>query len=362
VISEARVSALRARMAAEQVPALAVTDPANVTYLTGFDGVFDEEPAHIALVTERATTLYTDNRYAEASSAASEGTGWEVRAAWPDLVSAACADLARDCIGRLALEDTASRRYFDSVESAFEGEVVAARGWVESLRAVKESAEVERIVHAQALTDAAFEHVLGTIRPGLTEREVALELEFHMRRHGSDGVAFPPIVASGPNSALPHARVTDRVIGHGELLKMDFGARVEGYCADMTRTVVVGKASERQREIYEAVRSANAAGIGAVRGGAKGREIDAAARSVLSDAGLGELFTHGLGHGVGLQVHELPNAGPRSEDVVSTGSVITIEPGVYVAGFGGVRIEDLVVVEEAGARVLTRSPKDLIEI
>ncbi len=183
-----------------------------------------------------------------------------------------------------------------------------------------------------------------------------------MRLHGSEGVAFPPIVASGPKSALPHAHPGSRKIARGDFLKMDFGARVGGYCSDMTRTVAIGVASARQREIYETVLAANLAGIAAVRPGLAGREIDAVARAVIDAAGFAENFGHGLGHGVGLEVHELPGLGARSTAAVPLGSVVTIEPGVYVPGFGGVRIEDLVVVEAAGARVLTRSTKELIEL
>jgi len=192
---------------------------------------------------------------------------------------------------------------------------------------------------------------------------VALELEFYMRSTGSDGLAFEPIVASGPNSSRPHAGVTMREIEAGDILTMDFGARVDGYCSDMTRTVVVGaRAGDKQREIYDAVLAANLAGIAAVRTGVRARDVDAAARDLLAGMRLAEHFGHSLGHGVGLFVHEEPRVSSISEDILRTGSVITIEPGVYLEGLLGVRIEDLVAVEEDGARVLSRSPKDLIEI
>lgn len=360
--SDDRVARLRERLTSEGIAAFAALDTANVAYLTGFDGVFDEERAHIAVITERMQALYTDNRYAEAARGAATGSDWEVRVARLDQVREVSEALATAGAADLAVEDTVSKRTFTAFADAFTGEASASRDWVETLRIVKEPAEIERIAEAQRLTDAALEHILEILGPGMTERTIALEVEFFMRREGSDGVAFPPIVASGPNSALPHAKVTDRVIGLGDFVKMDFGARVDGYCADMTRTVVVGTASERQRMIYEAVAAANAAGITAVVAGVTGREVDTAARTVLEQAGLGPLFTHGLGHGVGLEVHELPVAGPRAEGVLPEGSVLTIEPGVYEPGFGGVRIEDLVVVEATGARVLTQSPKDLIEL
>jgi Xaa-Pro aminopeptidase len=244
----------------------------------------------------------------------------------------------------------------------FGGEVVPASGWVEGARCVKDAEEIELIAQAQALADAAFADILGSIRAGRTEREVALELEYAMRRAGSDGVAFPLIVASGPNSALPHAGVTDRVIERGDFVKLDFGARVGGYRSDMTRTVVVGAASPRHRQIYEGVRLANEAGIDAVAAGRTGIEVDAEARAVLDRLGIEGAFRHGLGHGVGLDVHEGPSLSPKGERALESGMVVTVEPGVYVPGFGGVRIEDLVVVEAGGCRVLSTAPKELIEL
>jgi Xaa-Pro aminopeptidase len=183
-----------------------------------------------------------------------------------------------------------------------------------------------------------------------------------MRGRGSEGIAFDSIVASGPNSSKPHAGVTARVIGEGELLTMDFGARIDGYCADMTRTVVIGHASDDQRRIYEAVAAANEAGRAQVRAGASAKAVDAAARDLLTERGYGEAFGHGLGHGVGLDIHEMPTLNARSTDVLVAGNVVTVEPGAYLPGFGGVRIEDLVAVEEGGHKLLSHSRRDLIEI
>jgi len=357
-----RLAALRERLEGRTHAALAVTCPANVAYITGFERVFDDEEAHAAVVTTDIAVLYTDTRYFSAASSAAQGTEWEVRVAKESVFTSVCADLASAGVGWLGLETSMSYGRFDAVSAQFEGTVEPTDNWVEEIRQVKTAEEIERIAAAQRLTDVAFEHVLGIVKRGMTEVDVALELEFFMRREGSEGVAFAPIVASGPNSALPHAKVTDRVLGEGDFLKLDFGARVDGYCADMTRTIVIGQASERHREIYDAVLAANVAGIDAVRPGLPGKSIDAAARSVIEARGLGEFFGHGLGHGVGMEVHELPSVGPRGVKDIPAGSVITIEPGVYVPGFGGVRIEDLVVVEEAGARVLTSSPKGIIEL
>ncbi len=361
--SEGRVAAIRERLAEAGLAAFAVNAPANVAYLTGFEGVFDEEPASVALITSDALAIYTDGRYVEVVADAAAGTSWEVclvrESLWP-LVTARVAEGSTG--GRLGVEATLSVGTFRRIEKELPERVDAVEGWVEHARRVKDASEIERIAAAQAITDAAFEHVLGIIGSGVTEAQVALDLEVFMRTRGSDGVAFKPIVASGLNSSKPHALPTDREIVPGDLVVLDFGARVDGYCADMTRTVVVGPATERQREVHEAVRAANVAGSAAVSAEATGAESDAAARAVLVDRGLGDAFTHGLGHGVGREVHEMPSLSAKGTEKLRVGEVVTVEPGVYVPGFGGVRIEDLVVVESGGCRVLTTSSKDLIEV
>jgi len=358
-----RLEALRARLVREGVDAIAVVAIANVTYLTGFEGVFDLETAHVAYVTATDAVLYTDSRYVTALEPFAAGTPWRIELVSGDVGTTAAAAAKSAGVTRLALESTLPHNRFLALSEAFGSEIVSAGEWVEELRTVKYAEEIASIEAAQAITDAGFDHLLEhVLRAGVTESEIALELEFFMRRQGSEGVAFAPIVASGPNSALPHATPGSRALEAGDFVVLDFGARVGGYCADMTRTVCVGVPSAEQRAIYAAVLGANLAGIEAVAAGKPGSEIDAAARAVIVDAGYGERFGHGLGHGVGLEVHERPSAGPRSTAPVPLGSVITIEPGIYVPGMGGVRIEDLAVVEERGARVLTRSTKDLLEV
>ena len=358
----ARLRVLRDRLCAEHVDAIALTSVPNIAYCTAFPGVFDAEAAHIALVGQAGAVIFTDSRYYEALTTAAAGTEWEVRLVRESLADAVAEGLRGDATARVAVETSLPHARFVALAKALQAEVVEATGWVEALRAVKDSAELASIEAAQALTDRAFDHVLGSVRAGVTERTIALELEFFMRKQGSEGVAFPPIVASGPNSALPHAVPGDRVLADGDFVVLDFGARLGGYCADMTRTVVIGKATDRHREIYDAVLAANAAGTAAVLPGLSGRQIDSAARAVIAEHGFAEFFGHGLGHGVGLEIHEQPSIGPRAEGPVAAGAVITIEPGIYIPGFGGARIEDLAVVEVAGARVLTRSTKDLIEL
>jgi len=358
---EARCAALRERLSGAADVFLATT-PANVRYLTGFDGVFDEEPAHVALIDQGTRRLLTDSRYFEAASTAAHGGDWRVELAQGDVLLHAANVLNAESCESLGFETTLSFDRHAALVKAFAGVCSPAKGWVEDLRAVKDAEEISRIRAAQALTDVAFDHILGFVREGATELEIALELEFFMRREGSEGVAFAPIVASGPNSALPHAIVGPRALAKGDFVVLDFGARLGGYCADMTRTVVIGQAGDEQRSIYDTVRRANEAGAAAVAAGKPGCEIDAAARAVIDDAGFGEFFGHGLGHGVGLEVHEQPGLGARSTAPVPLGSVVTIEPGIYIPGMGGVRIEDLAVVEESGARILTHSTKDLIEL
>lgn len=359
-----RIALVREKVA-ESADALIVVRPANVRYLTAIGGVFDDEPASLVVLTRDAQWIVTDSRYETALREAIPRTGapWQLVIAEKDLIVSVADILSQAGARRVALETSVEHRRWQRFAAVLAEPPLEADGWVEEARQVKDAEEIARIAAAQELTDRAFDHlVVSIVREGSSEREVALELEFFMRREGSEGVAFPPIVASGPNSALPHAIPSDRVLERGDFVVLDFGARVDGYCADMTRTVVVGVAGERQREIYAAVLAANSAGIAALRAGILGREVDAAARAVIERSSFGEYFNHGLGHGVGLDVHEAPNLGSRSEVEVPAGAVVTIEPGIYVPGFGGVRIEDLVTVEETGVRVLTRSPKDLLEV
>jgi Xaa-Pro aminopeptidase len=357
-----RLAALRRRLAGEEVEAILVTLPVNMRYITGFDRVFDDGIAAMCIVTGDVARFYTDFRYAEAARAAAEGTTWAVRLQRESMYVELCEELQGEGIASLALESSVPYGRFKFISEQFAGRVAVVDQWVEELRQVKETVEIEAIVRAAAVTDAAFDHILGFVKAGMREVDIAVELEGWMRTNGAEDVAFASIVASGENSARPHATVTTREVRDGDLLKLDFGARVDGYCSDLTRTVVVGKATQRQRDIYAAVLAANEAALSGARAGMSGREIDSIARESLAHAGLAEHFGHGLGHGVGLAVHELPSLNARYRDPVRAGSVVTIEPGVYIPGFGGVRIEDLVIVEDGGVRLLSHAPKHLIEL
>lgn len=357
-----RVEEIRQRLADEGYDAFVVTKRANLLYLTGFEGVLDDEPNAACVVTADSLRFYTDFRYREASESAAEGTPWSVRVPRESLYIELCAELAGEGVESLVLESSVPFGRFKFLSEQFGGRVVVVDQWVEEVRQIKEPGEVDRVQAAAELADSALSRALELLGPGVVERDLALEIEVFIRRNGGEAVSFPPIVAGGPNSSRPHATVTDRAVASGDLVTIDLGAKVDGYCSDLTRTVVVGRANERQREVYAAVLDANIAAIEACRPGLRGSELHAVAADLLSSRGLGEAFGHGLGHGVGLEVHELPTVGPRGGAAVRSGSVITIEPGVYVPGFGGVRIEDLVVVESGGCRVLSAAPKELIEI
>ena len=231
---------------------------------------------------------------------------------------------------------------------------------IEGLRVIKEQEEIEKIRKAVEITDAAFAHILDFIKPGVTEREIALELEFYQKRMGGEKNAFDFIVASGQRSALPHGVASEKVIEKGDFVTLDFGVFYQGYCSDLTRTVVVGEPDEKQREVYELVLKAQLAVIENVKAGMSCKEVDEIARGIIGDAGYRENFGHGLGHGIGLEIHEGPRVSFTSETILQTGMVMTNEPGIYIPGWGGVRIEDDLLITEEGCEVLNKAPKELI--
>jgi len=339
--------------------ALVVTRLPNVRYLTGFTGSNGQ-----VVIGRDGAVFLTDGRYEEQSS--HEVPDLERRVHRDERarhLAAACADLGADRAG-FEREGQTYGEWERLAGAIGPIELVPTGGEVESLRAVKDPEEIRSIEAAQEAADLAFEQVVaGGLREGVTERELALELEIAMRRAGAEDTAFGTIVAFGEQAAEPHHEPTDRPLGRGDVVKLDFGARVNGYHSDMTRTVAFGELDPRLREIRDVVAAAQAAGMKAVRPGATLREVDRAARGVVEAAGLSERFPHGLGHGVGLEVHELPFLRWDSPegDRLSAGAVVTIEPGVYVPGLGGVRIEDMVeVTEDGGHRVVGRAPRDLL--
>jgi Xaa-Pro aminopeptidase len=342
-----------------EIDVLLVTHLVNVRWLTGFTG-----SNGLAVVGADGLRLFlTDFRYLT-QSAEQLDAAWDRQIA-PELLPAVVASLPEP-VGEGALTlgfDDAHVSVKDHAALAEKlpehVELRAAGGVVEELRAVKAPDELEQIRAAARLADAALEEVLARGLAGRTERDVALDLEMTMRRAGAEAVSFPPIVAAAEHSALPHASPRDVVIPEGTLVTIDWGAQLDGYASDCTRTYATGELDPRDREIYDLVLRAQEASLAAVRAGAGGREVDAVARDIITAAGHGEHFGHGLGHGVGAEVHEGPRLSQRSESTLAPGHVVTVEPGVYVPGAVGVRIEDLAVVTEDGAVVLTRLPKTL---
>jgi Xaa-Pro aminopeptidase len=363
---------LKAQIGASGLDAMLVTDLVNVRYLSGFTG---SNGALLVFAHDRDPVLATDGRYR--TQAAEQAPGLEVaieRAVARHLVGRA----AEAGVGKLGFEsNVVTVDGFDTLAGELDErkgstELVRAAGTVEALREVKDAGELALLRLACEAADAALTDLVarGGLRPGRTEREVSRELEALMLDHGADAVSFDTIVAAGPNSAIPHHRPTNAVLADGDFVKIDFGALVAGYHSDMTRTFVLGKAADWQLEIYQLVAEAQRAGREALKPGAGLCDVDAAARRLIADAGYGDQFGHGLGHGVGLQIHEAPGIGATSVGTLLAGSVVTVEPGVYLPGRGGVRIEDtLVVASETGREtshaagqtpeLLTRFPKEL---
>lgn len=341
---------LAALIAERELDRMLVTDLVNVRYLTGFGGT------NGACVCGADTRLFlTDFRYGERAEA--EVEDWEVEVVEDDWLGGIAAHLA----GRTGFEDdhVPVRLLKRLEEKLADGvEAVAAGGSVEELRRVKDEEELAAIAAASELADEVWRWSLERGLAGRSEREVARAAEARIRELGGDP-SFPAIVAAGPNGALPHAEPGERPIGRGELVVFDMGAKLDGYCSDGTRTFATGEPGEGAREVYEVVLAAQAAALAAVVAGAHGEAVDAAARDAIAAAGHGERFGHGLGHGVGLEVHEAPRLSQRSEDVLAAGEVVTVEPGIYLPGELGVRIEDLVVVGEDGCRNLSGLGKEL---
>jgi len=353
-------------MQAEGVDAFLALRSVSVEYLTGFDGIRDEEDPHAVLVTADEALFLTDSRYTEVAQRQVEAPGCPFRLDDPKGKSIP-KDLSElwplASFARIAVEDTVSQRTYAGLSETLSTALIPAKDWIEDLRRVKDAAELERIAAAQAITDRAFTAICDYLQVGQSEAEVALELEYILRKLGADALAFPSIVASGANGSLPHAVPGERRIAAGDFVTLDFGAAYKGYCSDMTRTVCVGgEPSDEQRLVYATVRAAQEAALAFMKDGASGFEVDKAAREIIEAAGYGEYFGHGTGHGVGLAIHELPSASPRSVEALLQNEVITCEPGIYIPGKLGCRIEDMVAIESDGVRNFTTSPKELLVV
>ena len=353
--SPSRLSRLRQRMRSAGLDALLVSSLSDVRYLTGFTG-----SNALVIVRRRSLTLVTDTRYALQSSI--EARGIRRIISRDSLAEGAAMARGLDGLGIVGFEAQhvtyaqyrQLRRLFPRIEFRSTADIV------EDVATVKDRMEVKAIRRAAAISDQVFSELMPLLKPGVTELDIAAEISYRQRRHGAARDSFEPIVASGERGALPHGRATDRRIRRGELVTMDFGCVVEGYCSDLTRTVAVGRPSQEQRRAYEIVLEAQTAAIEAVQPGMLGRDLDIVARSHIGRAGYGKYFNHSLGHGIGLRIHERPRISVASRDRLRQGNVITIEPGVYFPGRWGLRIEDDVLITASGCTVLTTSPKHLI--
>ena len=376
-MANSRLERMRENMSACGIDDFYCRDISNVQWLTEFEGVFDDEPAHLAFVTPKKAFVHTDSRYADACDRASQHTPWIVdacggaHASWVARQFAAFHAAAGTSEGEnvcaMGIEDAIELREFRELERAFseakwKPRFVETDGFVKKMRAVKDERELSAMRAAQAITDAAFEHIVEFMGEGMTELEVKSELEETMRRLGAEGLAFDSIVASGPNGAAPHSIAGERRLQAGDMVVMDFGARKGGYCSDMTRTVCIGEATPLTREVFAAVREANEAVEAMIRPGRTGAAMHHLAEDVLAHNGFAGKMGHGLGHGVGIDIHELPVLSPRNEAPLEVGNVVTVEPGVYLPGEIGCRLEDFGVVTEDGFEVFTKSTHELVII
>lgn len=350
------LSKLRAKMAEGGIGSLLVSDIANVKWLTGFTG-----SSGIAIVTDSVARFVTDSRYTlQAEEQVTEmSTHWFQSPVTLDEFLAK--NIAEMGITELWFEGASvTFSTYESWRDRFAGvKLHGASDIIPRLRMVKSAEEIEKVRQACGVADACFANVCRLIQPGVTEWDINLDIEFFIRRSGYE-LGFDPIVVSGERSARPHGKASEKKLEVGDFVTMDFGAKVEGYCSDITRTVVVGEATDRHREVYNQVLKAQLAALEMMRPGVRAADVDRRAREVFDEIGLAKYFGHGLGHGLGSVVHDTGRMSSTSTDVLEPGQVWTVEPGVYIPGFGGVRIEDDVVVTESGIEMLTHSPKDLM--
>ncbi len=349
-----RIDQLRNVMAANDASSLLVTDITNIRYLTGFTG-----SSAVLLVTETDALIISDGRYEEQLQQQCPNIESAIRKtteALIDFTAGALKKLSPDAVffeyGAISLQQ------FDQLQEAYQGDLQRGGTWIEELRAVKDESEIELIRKSIALNQTVFKSIIDNLSPAITEKEIAAEIEYQGRRLGADGCSFEPIVAVGENSALAHYRPGDKKIGDGTFMLIDWGLNYQGYASDLTRMVLTPETPQKLEEIYDVTLAAQQAAIEQLRPGVDAKEIDVAARDCIAAAGFGDKFNHGLGHGIGLNIHEGPRLSPSFEGVLQTGMVVTVEPGIYLPGFGGVRIEDDVLITEDGCEVLSNLPKE----
>lgn len=348
------IARIQAELVKNDLDALLIFDEKNQRFAAGFpftDGA--------VIVARDKAWLLTDSRYIEAAEKAAGGCAcvqmFDRQHPLMSLIKAALAEAKVERLG--AEEESLSYARWANLERLLGVKLQGAQSILRTLRASKTDEEIRSMIRAQRISEKALEEVLQIIKPGMTEREVMAELVYHMLKNGSEGNSFDPIVVTGKKTSMPHGVPGDEVIRAGDFITMDFGSLKDGYCSDMTRTVAVGYATEEMRNVYDIVLKAQLAGIAAARAGIPGKEIDAAARKVITEAGYGPYFGHGFGHSLGLDIHEPPFAGPTGEAPMAEGDLCSAEPGIYLPGKFGVRIEDVMILRSTGAEVITKAPK-----
>lgn len=361
-----RVARLRELMADRGYDAVILRNNPDLRWLTGAERTFDDEVAHTAFITAEGQWLHTDSRYFNTfRERLGADTPWQIDEDMTRPAAWAAARAAQTKSRVVAVEDTCDLAFFDAFLHEGNAASVACltprlHDDICDLRMIKDAEEVELMRHAQTITDAAFDHICGFIKPGLTEQQIRVELENFMFNNGADALSFGSIIAAGPNGANPHAQPGQYVVKKGDMIVMDYGAGYHDYHSDMTRTVCVGEPTDEQRHVYDVVREAHEACAAAAKPGCIGTDIMAIAEKVIGDAGYGDYFKHGLGHGVGIQIHENPNFNRRWNRPVPEGSVITIEPGIYLPGNFGVRLEDFGLMTADGFEPFTASTHELV--
>ena len=349
-----RVEKLRKKMQEENLDSFLITSPYNLRYLTNFTGT-----TGLAVITLEKAFFITDFRYTE--QAAAQAQGFEIIKNVGPIFEEVADLVQKEGLRELGFEETTvSFLEYSVLEEIIDAQLIPISGMIEELREIKDEEEIAIIEKACSIADLAYDHILKMIQPGMTEIEVANQLDFYMRSLGASGVSFETIVASGLRSAMPHGVASKKIIEQGDLITIDFGCYYEGYVSDMTRTFAIGDPGEKLKEIYQIVLEAQLAVLEVAKPGVTGKQLDAVARDYITKHGYGEAFGHSTGHGIGLEIHEGPNVSVRAEKQFVPGNIITDEPGIYLPGIGGVRIEDDLLITSDGNRVLTHSPKELI--
>ncbi|MEG0758623.1 MAG: Xaa-Pro peptidase family protein [Raoultibacter sp.] len=371
--SSSRLASLRHALSVREADAFYLRDQSSLRWLTAFDGVFDDEDAHAMIVTADQAVIHTDSRYSEAFEHAAVDSEIGIDAtrqthtqfAYRMLEPLRDGTQGTESSLTLAIETTLTLAEYRKLEHVFADwdiRFLETDDVVSSLRRVKDADEIARMKSAQALTDAAFAHIVGYMQPGMTEREVQLELEDYLVRSGAEGLAFSSIVATGPNGASPHSIPGATVLEQGQCVVLDFGARTQGYCSDMTRMVFLGEPDPRVRRAYETIRRANETVAVLLKPGVTGAEAHQCAEDILAEGGFANAMGHSLGHGVGIDIHEEPVLALRNNEPLVVGNVVTVEPGIYVAGEFGMRLEDYGVITHDGFEVFTQSSHEMVII